>query len=188
MSRRFSGPRRGADSPPGQELLGVLTSHGPFRECYKSSRKSTISAEAIGPSASEAAMSAQRVRAALSSAASAAALLQRVLPGSGPAMVAEEGAAKIPGDGSGQTEAERAKPTLPGARPAAEPPRASGSWPGREGNHSGFFSLAAATGPVAMRHSRAERVARCNGSVRRRAGEHWSVSNSGSGAGSGRAS
>src|SRR5438128_8449086 len=39
MSRRFA-PRRGADSSPGQELLGVITSHGPFRESYSPSRKS----------------------------------------------------------------------------------------------------------------------------------------------------
>jgi hypothetical protein len=29
MSRRFAVPRRGVRSPPGQELLGVATSHGP---------------------------------------------------------------------------------------------------------------------------------------------------------------
>jgi hypothetical protein len=29
MSRRFAAPRRGLQSPPWQELLGVITSHGP---------------------------------------------------------------------------------------------------------------------------------------------------------------
>ena len=33
-------PGRGEDSPSGRELLGVITSHGPFRESYRPSRKS----------------------------------------------------------------------------------------------------------------------------------------------------
>ena len=66
------------DSPPGQELLGVITSHGPSRESYRPSRKSRgWPAEAIGPPAADAALSAERVRAALSSPAGAPALLQR---------------------------------------------------------------------------------------------------------------
>src|SRR5215471_1725414 len=39
MSRRFTAPRRGVASPPGQELLGVITSHGPFRECCTPAQK-----------------------------------------------------------------------------------------------------------------------------------------------------
>src|SRR5450432_2954654 len=66
MSRRFA-PRRGVDSAPGQELLGVITSHGPSRESYRSSRKSRGWAEAIAPSAADAALSAERVRGALRS-------------------------------------------------------------------------------------------------------------------------
>src|ERR1019366_898245 len=58
LSRRFA-PWRGVDSPPGQELLGVITSHGPSRESYRSSRKSRGSAEAIAPSAADAAVSAE---------------------------------------------------------------------------------------------------------------------------------
>ena len=65
-------PRRGVRSPPGQELLGVATSHGPSRESYRSSRKSRCgTAEASGTPAEGAALSAERMRAALSSAAGA---------------------------------------------------------------------------------------------------------------------
>ena len=88
-----SAPRRGVDSPPGQELLGVITSHGPSRESYRPSRKSSGAAEAIGPPAADAALSAERMRAALSSPAGAPALLQRRMPGGGAEMVAVEGAA-----------------------------------------------------------------------------------------------
>ena len=49
--------------------------------------------EAIGPPAADAALSAERMRAALSSAAGAPALLQRRVPGGGAEMVAVEGAA-----------------------------------------------------------------------------------------------
>src|ERR1035441_2455721 len=93
MSRRFA-PWRGVESPPGQELLGVITSHGPSRESYRSSRKSRGSAEAIAPSAADAALSAERVRGALRSPAGAPALLQRRVPGSGAGMVAMEKTAK----------------------------------------------------------------------------------------------
>ena len=103
MSRRFAVPRRGVDSPPGQELLGVITSHGPSRESYRPSRKSRGSAEAIAPPAADAALSAERMRAALSSPAGAPALLQRRVPGGGAEMVAVEGAAKIPGDDGRQS-------------------------------------------------------------------------------------
>ncbi len=75
MSRRFTAPRRGVRFPSRADLLGVVTSHGPFRESYESSRKSRGSAEAIGPQAKDAGLSAERMRAALSSAAGAPALL-----------------------------------------------------------------------------------------------------------------
>src|SRR6266849_2256564 len=124
MSRRFA-PRRGVASPPGQELLGVITSHGPSRESYRSSRKSRgWSAKAIAPPAADAALSAERMRAAFSSPASTPALLQRALPGGGAAMVAMEGAATVPGEGSGPAETERPEPTLPGARQKPETSRA----------------------------------------------------------------
>jgi hypothetical protein len=69
--------------------------------------------------AADAALSAERLRGALSSSAGAPALLQRALPGGGAEMVAVEGATTIPGDGTGQTATERPKPALPGARPKA---------------------------------------------------------------------
>jgi len=62
--------------------------------------------EAIAPAFAEAALSAEGMRAAFSSPASAPALLQRALPGGGAAMVAVEGAATIPGDKGGPTEKE----------------------------------------------------------------------------------
>src|ERR1022692_895355 len=126
MSRRFA-PRRGVDSPPGQELLGVITSHGPSRESYRSSRKSRGSAEAIAPSAADAALSAEGVRGALRSPAGAPALLQRRVPGSGAGMVAMEGPGKIPGDQGRQAATERSKSALPGAGEKPEAPRARGS-------------------------------------------------------------
>ena len=91
-------PRRGVWSPPGPELLGVITSHGPSRECYRPSRKSRRSAEATGAPAAEAALSAQRLRAVFSSATGAPAVLQRALPRGGAEMVSVEGAAELSGD------------------------------------------------------------------------------------------
>src|SRR6266568_1872916 len=127
MSRRFA-PRRGVDSPPGQELLGVVTSHGPSRESYSPSRKSRgWPAEAIASPAAAAALSAEGMRRTLSSPAGAPALLQRALPGGGAAMVAVEGAATIPGDSTGPAETEQAKRALPGARQKPETTGARGS-------------------------------------------------------------
>src|SRR5665811_384123 len=118
---------RGVDSPPGQELLGVITSHGPSRESYRSSRKSRGWAEAIAPSAADAALSAEGVRGALRSPAGAPALLQRRVPGSGAGMVAMEGPGKIPGDQGRHAATERSKSALPGAGEKPEAPRARGS-------------------------------------------------------------
>jgi len=72
-------------------------------------------------------VSAERVRAALPSPAGAPAILQRRVPESGAAMVAMEGTATIPGDPGGPTEAQQAKPALPGTRQKPETPRARGS-------------------------------------------------------------
>jgi hypothetical protein len=67
MEPEVCAPER-SRSPPGQELLGVITSHGPSRECYTPTRKSRgWAAEAIAPSATDAALSAEGMRAALSS-------------------------------------------------------------------------------------------------------------------------
>src|SRR5580692_1553734 len=127
MEPEVCAPER-SGSPPGQELLGVITSHGPSRECYTPSRKSRgWPAEAIAPPVAEAYLSAEGMRAALSSSASAPALLQRALPGICAAMVAVEGAATIPGDKGWPTETERARPALPGARQEPETTRARGS-------------------------------------------------------------
>src|SRR5580704_16236974 len=127
MSRRFA-PRRGVASPPGQELLGVITSHGPSRESYSPQQKSRgWPAEAKGPQAADAELSAERMRTALSSSASTPALLQRGLPGGGAEMVAVEGAATISGDRRGQAETEGTKPALPGVGQEPETPRARGS-------------------------------------------------------------
>ena len=121
-------PGRGVDSPPGRELLGVVTSHGPFRESYSPTRKSRgQSAEAIAPPAADAALFAEGMRAALSSSADAPALLQRALPGGSAEMVALEGATTLSGDGGGPTETERAKPALPGTRQESDTARIRGS-------------------------------------------------------------
>ena len=180
------------DSSPGQELLGVITSHGPSRESYRSSRKSRGSAEAIAPSAAGCpqgpALSVERVRTALPSRAGAPALLQRRVPGSGAGMGALEGPGKIPGDQGRQAATERSKPALPGAREKPETPRARGSSRGREGNHyRTFFSTVAATGLAVMRDSRTSGEVPCNTSVRQSAGARWSVSGNGSSAGNRRA-
>src|SRR5260370_35245531 len=102
------------DSAPGQEVLGVITTHGPSRESYRSSRKSRGSAEAIAASAADAVLPAERVRRALPSPAGAPALLQRKVSGSGAGMVALEGAGKIPCDQSRQAATESAKAAVRG--------------------------------------------------------------------------
>ena len=121
-------PRRGGYSPPGPELLGVITSRGFSRESYTPSRKSRgWPAEAIATSAADARLSAEGMRAAFSSPTSAPALLQRGLPEGGAEMVALESPRDISGDGGVPTETERAKPALPGARQKPETTRARGS-------------------------------------------------------------
>src|ERR1039457_6433711 len=63
-----------------------------------------------------AAVPAQGMRAALLAATRAAALLQRRVPEGGAGLVAVEGAGEIPGHRDRQTETQRAKPALSGAR------------------------------------------------------------------------
>src|SRR5271169_3970569 len=116
MSRRFA-PWRGVDSPPGQELLGVITSHGPYRESYRSAQKASgWATDAIRASAAAAVLPAQRVQATFSSPSGGPALLQRGLPEGGAEMVAVEGPATIPKTGGGATETQRSKPALSRAR------------------------------------------------------------------------
>jgi hypothetical protein len=175
------------DSPPGQELLGVITSHGPSRESYRSSRKSRGSAEAVAASAAETVLPAERVRGALPSAAGAPALLQRRVPGSGAGMVALEGAGKIPGD-QGLQATERSKPALPGACEKPETARAKGSWRGREGHpYRTFFSTIGVTGQAATWDSSVGGEVLYNASARTPAGERWGASWNGSSAGNRRA-
>ena len=109
-------PRRGVGSPPGPELLGVITSHGPSRESNRPSRKSSGAARAISAPAAGTVLSAERMRSVLSAAAADPALLQRGVPEGGAEMVEMEGAAKIPGDEVRQSEADGSKPALPRAR------------------------------------------------------------------------
>lgn len=98
-----------------------MTSHGPSRESYKCGRKARVAAAKTTRAASTgAALSTERMRAALSCWAAAAALLQRSVPWGGAEVVAVEGAADLPGQRGRQTEAEWAKPALPGASAEAE--------------------------------------------------------------------
>ena len=174
-------------SPPGPELLGVITSHGPFRESTMPSRKARGRA-AFGTPAADAPVSAERMRTALSSPAGAAALLQSALPGGGAEMVAVEGPAEVPGHHGRQSAAERPKRALPGAGAEPETAGARSSSRGCEGNHcTTFFSIIGATGQVVTRDSCASGEVPYNATARRRAGVRWSASRSGSGAGKGRA-
>ena len=78
-----------------------MTSLGPSRECYKPSRKSRGRPAKTDTSAASCpavpAVSAQRMRAALSAATCAAALLQRAVPEGGAGLVAVESPGEIPG-------------------------------------------------------------------------------------------
>src|ERR1700693_2549006 len=107
-------PRRGVASPPGAGASGSHHPHGPSRESYTPAQKSSgWPAEA---SATAPALSAQGLRAAFSSTASAPALLQRELPTGSAEVVAVESPATVPGNGGGTRETQPPKPALPGAR------------------------------------------------------------------------
>ena len=136
LSRRFVAPRRGVASPPGPELLGAITSHGPSRESYKLFRKARRPpAKEASAAATDTALSAERMRTTLSTPTRAAAVLQRWLPGGGAGMVGVEGPADLPKHGGGQAEAERAKPTLPEAHPGPKAVREKGHSGNGEGHH-----------------------------------------------------
>src|ERR1039457_3335119 len=123
--------------PSRAELLGAMTSHGPYRESYKPSRKSTARrAETAGAPARFPAVSAPRMRVALSAATRAAPLLQRALP---EGMVAVEGPEEIPEHGGGQTETQRSKPALPGTRQGPKTTSRRGRCRRREGNRYEVF-------------------------------------------------
>ena len=99
-------PRRGVGSPPGQELLGVITSHGPSRESIRPSRKSSGAARATSSPPEDEVLSAERMRPVFSAAAVESTLLQRGVPEGSPEMVEMEGAAEISGDAVRQSEAD----------------------------------------------------------------------------------
>jgi hypothetical protein len=111
-------PRRGVRSPPGQELLGVATSHGPSRESYRSSRKSRGgTAEASGTPATARRCLLKGCEQRFHPRQARHPLLQRALSGGSAEMLAVEGTSAVPGDDVRQEETERAKPALSGARP-----------------------------------------------------------------------
>jgi hypothetical protein len=188
ISRRAGCSQRpGEDCRPlrGMSFLGAITSHGPSRESYTPSRKSRASqAEAIGSPTPDTKVFAQRMRETFSSPASAPALLQRAMPGSGPGMVAMESSAELQGHSGGEKKTERAKLPLP--RTCQKPEGGSAgtdSRRDREGNHSGFFSTTAATAPAAMRGSFVSHARPCSDSVHTNAGAPWNAFGSGNGMG-----
>jgi len=71
----------------------------------------------------------------VSSATSTAALLQRAVPEGGAGVVTMESTGELSGHGGGQTEAQRAKPTLPGARQEPKITSRGSRFGRREGNH-----------------------------------------------------
>ena len=184
--------RPGEESIPlqGIELLGVITSHGPTRESYSLSQKArgTAATAAIGLPAADAALSAERVRAALFSRTAQPALLQPALPGGGAEVVALESPGKIPEDGAGPAETERSKPTLPGTNQDPETSVARSPEGPREGHHyRTFFSTIHATGRDATRASSGNGEVPCNVSVPTPAGARWNGFRKGSDAGNNRA-
>ena len=78
VSRRFTVPRRGVDSPPGPELLGAITSHGPSRESYTTSRKASgLRTETAVSPAADPPLPVEGMRTAVWPPTCAAAVLQR---------------------------------------------------------------------------------------------------------------
>jgi len=123
-NRRSLCPGEDSHSSPGRELLGAFTSQGPSPESYQPSGEASGGrAKAFRAPTPAAAVFAQGMRAPVSAATCAPAVLQRGVPASGAAVVGVEGWATMAGDGRGQTEAERAKPALSGAAEGAETSR-----------------------------------------------------------------
>jgi len=133
--------------------------------------------------AAQTGVSAERVRAAFSSAAGATTLLQRRLPDGSAEMVALESPAALSGDEGGQGETERPKPALPGTGAPPETFSTRSGWGAGEGNHSQLFSKPVATGRAAMRDSTISGEVPYNTSAHTRAGGHWNGSTDESGAG-----
>ncbi len=81
----------------------------------------------IGEAATDAAVSAERMRSALLSGASAPAVLQQTVSRSGAEVVAVESPATISRNGSGPSQTQRPKPALPGAGQESETNRMKSS-------------------------------------------------------------
>ena len=118
LIRRSAAPRRGVQSPPGQELLGAITSLGPSRECYTPSRKSRGAAGGNGRRAGRGARRCllkgceQRFRPRQARQRYCSEQCRQAAR----AWSRWKAQAELSGHGGGQTEAQRAKPALPGAR------------------------------------------------------------------------
>jgi hypothetical protein len=138
---------------------------------------------AEAPPPADAAVFAEGVRATLPPTPNSAALLQPGMPRGCPRLAPLEGPTTLPGNGGGQAEAERAKPTLPGACPEAETLGETAGSGSREGHPYQIFFRAAATAPVATSSLIGAGDLPCNGSARGHAGELGSASGSGNGAG-----
>ena len=102
-------------------------------------------------------------------------------------MVAVEGPGELSGHGDGQTETQRAKPALPGARQEPKTTSRRSRSGRREGNHSEVFSTLVVTGLAATRGSCVSGARRRNTSARTSAGVRWSASGNASGTGNGHA-
>ena len=165
---------------------GSITSHGPSRESYTPARK------ARGAGAETAGVPPRTRRCLLKGCE------RRFRPGRRASAIAAkpagrrrgngrvEGPAELPGHGGGQTEAERAKPALPGARQRAETTRERSSSGIARVITRNFFRWLLR--PARLLQGFVRGVGRhCNGSVRTRAGVPWNAFGSASGAGARRA-
>src|SRR5690242_19814905 len=97
----------------GQEARWPALAVPPGRGIYLISR--------IGEAATDAALSAERMRSALLSGASAPAVLQQTVSGSGTEVVPVESPATISRNGSGPSQTQRPKPAIPGADQTLKP-------------------------------------------------------------------
>jgi hypothetical protein len=186
VEAEVAAPRRGVGPSPGQELLGVITSHGPIRESYTPIGKATgARVEPGGPPAARPVLFTERMRAALFPETCAAAVLQCAVSAGGTGLVSVEGPAEVSDHGAGQAEAKPAKPAIPETRQAAPIAREKGCCGGREGHHYKVFSMARAAGLAAMSASSVRDGHRCNVFARTRANVRWSASGNENDAGEG---
>src|SRR5438876_484268 len=121
MSRRSAAPRRGVVFPSRAGASG--SHHLPWaltRMLPTQAGKREVRRRKDATPAENAALSAERMRAAVSSAAGATTLLQQPVPASGAEVVTVEGPAELSGDLGGQRQTQRAKPALSRARQKPE--------------------------------------------------------------------